>query len=166
MERNPIDIASRVSSELSILVETLISKFETAEPITLATVRSYIKHEMPDELDEEEHLHHFDVNDSIIDELDMLIEQFGESAAAMDFTSIFASEALSRAIEEVMDDDNREAPPTLEDIHTALLNGLGSRLLGAGVLDDDEEAMLIPEIENLIVQYGINALAEEFLRFE
>lgn len=166
MIRNPIDIASRVSPELSGLIETLINQLDTDEPITLASVRSFIKHELPDEIDEDEHLHHFDIDESVIDELDELIEQFGESAAAMDFIYAFASEALSRVIEEVVSDENREIPPTLADVQEAILNGLGGRMVGEGVLEEDEDDVLMPEIENLIDIYGADTLAEGFLRYE
>ena len=166
MIRNPIDVATRVSPELSGLIETLIDQLDTSEPVTLASVRSFIRHELPDDIDENEHLHHFDVDESVVDELDELIEQFGESAAAMDFIYAFASEALTRVIEEVMDDENREVPPTLEDIQEAIADGLGSSLVGDGVLEDDEADMLMPEIESLIENYGPDALAEDFLRYE
>ncbi len=166
MIRNPIDIASRVSPELSGLIETLINQLDSDEPITLASVRSFIKHELPDEIDEDEHLHHFDIDESVIDELDELIEQFGESAAAMDFIYAFASEALSRVIEEVVSDENREIPPTLADVQEAILNGLGGRLVGEGILEEDEDDVLMPEIENLIDIYGADTLAEGFLRYE
>ncbi|MGA9666433.1 MAG: hypothetical protein WBQ69_08300 [Gallionella sp.] len=166
MIRNPIDIASRVSPELSSLIETLSGRFDDGEPLTLAAVRSFIRHELPDEMDEDEELHHFDVDESVIDELDELIEQFGESAAAMDFIYAFASEALTRAIEAVMDDENREVPPTLENVHEAILEGLGGRLVGEGVLEEDEDDVLLPEIESLIDRYGADALAEDFLRYE
>ena len=166
MIRNPIDVATRVSPELSGLIETLIDQLDTGEPVTLASVRSFIRHELPDDIDENEHLHHFDVDESVVDELDELIEQFGESAAAMDFIYAFASEALTRVIEEVMDDENREVPPTLEDIQEAIADGLGSSLVGDGVLEDDEADMLMPEIESLIENYGPDALAEDFLRYE
>jgi hypothetical protein len=166
MIRNPIDVASRVSPELSSLIETLSNRFDSGEPLTLASVRSFIGHELPDEMDEDEEMHHFDVDESVIDELDELIEQFGESAAAMDFIYAFASEALSRAIETVMDDENREMPPTLEDVHEAILDGLGGRMVGDGMLEEDEDDVLLPEIESLIERYGADALAEEFLRYE
>jgi hypothetical protein len=166
MIRNPIDIASRVSPELSGIIETLIDQLDNGEPMTLAAVRSFLKHGMPVEIDEEEHMHHFDVDESVIDELDELIEQFGESAAAMDFISAFASEALSRVIEEVVSDENREIPPTLADVQEAILNGLGGRLVGEGILEEDEDDVLMPEIENLIDIHGADALAESFLRYE
>ncbi len=166
MIRNPIDIASRTSPELSSLIEAIINQLDSDEPVTLAAVRSFIEHELPAEISEDEHLHRFDTGESLVDELDALIEGFGESAAAIDFVSVFASEALSRAIEEVMDDENRENPPTLATIREALANGLAARLVGDGVLEEDEADLLMPEIEELIERSGADALAEEFLRYE
>jgi hypothetical protein len=166
MIRNPIDIASRVSPELSSFIETLVNQLETGEPVTLAAVRSFIKHELPDEMDEDEHLHHFDVDESVIDELDELIDQFGESAVAIDFVYAYASEPLSRVIEAVMDDENREVPATLDDIQEAILDGLAGRMVGDGILEEDEDDMLISEIDGLIDRYGADALAEDFLRYE
>lgn len=166
MIRNPIDIASRVSPELSSLIETLINQLETDEPVTLASVRSFIKHELPAEIDEDEEMHHFDVDESVIDELDELIEQFGESAAAMDFIYAFASEPLSRVIEDVVSDENRENPATLATVKEAIVNGLAGRLVGEGVLEEDEDDVLMPEIENLIGRFGTDAMAEDFLRYE
>lgn len=166
MIRNPIDIASRVSPELSGLIETIIDQLDTDEPITLAIVRSFITHELPGELDESEGMHHFDTDESLIDELDMLIDQFGESAAAVDFVYAFASEPLSRAIETLMDEENRENPLTLSEVQDAIVAGLGSRLVGDGVLEDDEADMLMPEIESLLEHYGPDATAEDFLRYE
>jgi hypothetical protein len=166
MIRNPIDIASHVSPELSGLIETIIDQLDTDEPITLAMVRSFIAHELPAELGESEEMHHFDLDESLIDELDMLLDQFGESAAAIDFVYAFASEALSRAIEAAMNDENRENPLTLSEVRDALVDGLGSRLVGDGVLEDDEADMLMAEIDSLIEHYGPDATAEGFLRYE
>lgn len=166
MIRNPIDIASRTSPELSQLIETIINQLDSDEPVTLAAVRSFIEHELPAEISEDEHLHRFDTGESLVDELDALIDGFGESAAAIDFVSVFASEPLSRAIEEVVNDENRENPPTLATIREALANGLPARLVGDGVLEEDEADLLMPEIEELIERAGADALAEEFLRYE
>ena len=166
MIRNPIDIASRVSPELSNLIENIINQLETGEPITLALIRAFITQDLPDEFSEAEQMHHFDIDESLIDEVDELIEQFGESAAAIDFVYAFASEALSRVIEEVVNDENRENPATLADVEDAIVNGLAGSLVGDGVLEDDEDDTLMPEIENLIERFGADALAEEFLRYE
>ncbi len=166
MIRNPIDIASRVSPELSELIESVIDQLESDEPVTLAMIRSFIAHELPAQLDEIEEMHHFDTDESLVDELDELIEQFGESADAEDFISVFASEALTRAIEEVLNDENRENPATLGAVKEALDGGLASRLIGDGVLEEDEADELIPELESLIDVYGEDAPAENFLRYE
>ena len=166
MIRKPIVIESQVSPELSSLIDSLINQLDTSEPITLAIVRSFITQELPAEIDETEHMHHFDNSESLIDELDALIEEFGESAAAIDFVYAFASEPLSRVIEEVMDDENQENPPTLEVIKEAIDNGLASRMVGEGVLEEEDDDVLLPEIENLIDRFGADAPAEDFLRYE
>ena len=111
MIRNPIDIASRVSPELTSLIETIIIQLDSDEPLTLGIIRSFIANDMPAEMSESEEMHHFDVEESLIDELDDLIAGFGESAAAVDFISAYAGEALTRVIEAVMNDENRENPP-------------------------------------------------------
>ena len=166
MIRNPIDIASRVSPELSTLITRLIEQLESDEPLTLAAVRSFIAHELPTEIYETEQLHHFDYGESLSDELDLLIEGFGESAAAIDFVYAYASEALSRVIEAIAYDENRENPPTLETLREYIVTGLGCSLVGDGVLDEDEDDMLLPEIEALIERFGSDSFAEEFLRYE
>ncbi len=166
MIRNPIDIASRVSPELSDLIQSIIDQLDTDEPITLSAIRSFIVNDLPAEIDESEEMHHFDTDESLVDELDVLIDQFGESAVAVDFVHAFASEPLSRAIEAVLDDQEQENPVTLSEVQEALVHGLTSRLVGDGVLEDDEADMLMTEIESLIEHYGADATAEDFLRYE
>lgn len=166
MIRNPIDIASRVSPELSGIIETIINRLETDEPVTLASVRAFIEDDFPAELEEAEHLHHFDSVESLVDELDGLIEQFGESAAAVDFVYAFASEQLSRVIEEVVSDENRENPATLAVVRAAIENGLAGRMVGEGALEEDEDDVLMPELDSLIDRFGADATAEDFLRYE
>ncbi|MBS1220253.1 MAG: hypothetical protein H6R21_3386 [Proteobacteria bacterium] len=87
-------------------------------------------------------MHHFDVDTSLLDELDALVEEFGAQALAVDFVQTSASEPLSRAIEWVVNDENRENPPTLSTIRDALIAGLGARMVGDGVLDDEEDHTL------------------------
>ena len=65
-----------------------------------------------------------------------------------------------------MNDENREFPPTLETVKEAIISGLPARLIGDGVLEDDEDDGLLPELEGLIRRYGGDSLAEEFLRYE
>lgn len=166
MIRNPIDIASRVSPELSSLIDSIINQLDTDEPVTLAAVRSFITQELPSEFSEAEEMHHFDNAESLVDELDSLIEMFGESAPAVDFVYAFASEQLSRVIEEVVNEREEDYPATLAEVRDAVVDGLNGRLVGEGILEDYEDDTLMPEIENLIDRFGADAPAEDFLRYE
>jgi len=166
MIRNPIDIASRVSARLSALLSSRVNNPECEQPVTLMAVRRFLADLLPDDFKEAERLHHFDVDVSILDELDALVEEFGGSALAVDFVQVSASESLSRAIESVVGDENRENPPTLATVRDALLDGLGARLVGDGVLEDDEDDTLLSEIDALIEHLGEDTLAEELLRYE
>ena len=166
MTRNSIDVASRVSQHLSALLSSRINNPECEQPVTLMAVRRFLGDLLPRDFNEAERMHHFDVSESLLDELDALIEEFGATALAIDFAQVNASEPLSRAIEAVVNDENRENPPTLAVIREALLAGLGARLVGDGALEDDEDDALLSEIESLIERYGADTLAEELLRYE
>jgi hypothetical protein len=166
MTPNPIDVASRVSPQLSALLGSRVDNPECEQPVTLMAVRRFLADLLPADFKETERLHHFDISESLLDELDTLIEEYGATAVAVDFVQVKASEALSSAIESVLDDENRENPPTLSVVRDAIVGGLGARLVGDGVLDDDEDYTLLSEIEALIEQFGADTLAEEFLRYE
>lgn len=166
MTRNSIDIASRVSPRLSALLDSRVNNPECEQPVTLMAVRRFLADLLPDDFKEAERLHHFDISESPLDELDALIEEFGATALAVDFVQASASEPLSRVIESVVNDENRENPPTLAVIRDALLAGLGARLVGDGVLEEDEDDTLLAEIDALIEQSGADTLAEAFLRYE
>ena len=164
--RNSLDVANQVSPELSTLIETLVNDMDLEQPVTLDSVRTFATGLLSTAFTEAEKLHHFDINESLLDELDTLIEEFGETALAIDFSRGIASEALSRVIESIMNDENQPIPPTLGTIKNAITSGLSASLIGSGVLEEDEDDTLLEEIEALIDNYGIDALAEEFLRYE
>jgi len=166
MTRNSIDVASRVSPRLSALLRARVDNPECEQPVTLMAVRRVLADLLPADFNEAERMHHFDIDTSLLDELDALIEEFGATALAVDFIQTSASEPLSRAIEWVVNDENRENPPTLAVIRDALIAGLGARLVGDGALEDDEDDTLLSEIEALIEQFGADTLAEGFIRYE
>ena len=166
MIRNPIDIATRVSPRLSALLNSRANDPDTEQVVTLGAVRRFLADLLPGDFREAERFHHFDISESLLDELDAFIEEFGASALAIDFVQASASEPLSRAIEWVVNDENRENPPTLAAVRDALLAGLAARLVGDGVIEDDEDDTLLAEIEGLIEQFGADTLAEEFIRYE
>lgn len=166
MIRNPIDVATRVSPSLSAIIEDRINRSEPEQYITLVTIHDFVTGLLTDAFTETEQLHHFDINESLLDELNALIEEFGETALAIDFVQRTASEPLSRVIDSVMNDKDQENPPTLETVKNAIISGLSASLVGAGVLDEDEDDNLLAEIDALIGRHGADALAEEFLRYE
>ena len=166
MIHNSIDVSTHVSPRLSALIERLVNDPDADEVPTLGTVREYLEGLLPSAFNEAEHMHRFDVSESMQDELETLIDEYGDDAPAVDFVRSSASEALTRVLETLVDDENREAPPTLEAVLDAVASGLGARLVGEGVMDEDEDDALIAEIESMIERHGPNALAEDFLRYE
>ncbi|MCX7897307.1 MAG: hypothetical protein N2441_05490 [Rhodocyclaceae bacterium] len=166
MIRNSFDVATRVSPRLAGFIENCLENEDLPEPVTLFAVRNHLARMLSPEFREAERLHRFDVGDSLLDELDALIEEFGADAPAADFTSAQASEALSRVIEAVLDDEMRENPPTLGAIREAIAQGLAARLVGDGVLEEEESETLMGEVEALIERFGEDALAEDFIRYE
>lgn len=166
MTTNPIDVASLVSPRLSALLLSRINDPETEQPVTLATVRHFLADLVPEDFREAERMHRFDVDPSLLDELEALVEEYGPAALAVDFAQAFASEALSCVIEALLDDDNRENLTTLGTVREAILSGLAARLVGDGALEDDEDDTLLAEVEGLIEQYGSDAPAEACLHYE
>lgn len=109
MVRNPIDVATRVSPNLSALIENRINRSEPGQIVTLETMREFLTGLLSDAFTETEQLHHFDVNESLLDELNALIEEYGETAAAIDFIQKVASEPLSRVIEAAINQRSLDA---------------------------------------------------------
>lgn len=166
MIHHPVDVASRVSPRLSELLRRRVNDPDSEQPITLVSARHFLSGLLPSDFREAERIHHVDVDISMLDEMDALIEEFGEAALAVDFVQSYASEQLSRVIEALINDGNRENPPTLSAVREALVSGLGVRLVGEGVLEEDEDDTLLAEIDDLIEQFGADSLAEEFMRYE
>lgn len=166
MIHHPIDVSTRVSPRLSEFLRSRVNDPESSQPITLGVARRFLADLLPADFREAERMHHFDVDASLLDELDALIEEYGSDALAVDFVQANASEALSRVIESLVNDENRENPPTLAAVRDAIIDGLGVRLVGEGVLEEDEDDTLLAEIDALIEQFGADALAEDLIRYE
>lgn len=163
--RHSLDVAARVSAELSEIIETLVNDPDREETVTLEEVRGTLVESGAAEVVQEELLHPQERN-SLLAEIDGLIEEYGGEALAIDFVVASASEGLSRVIEAAMDDVSLPDEPTLGAVREAIVNGLTARLIGDGVLDADEDATLLAEIDELVRHYGADAVAETFIRLE
>ncbi|OIP15904.1 MAG: hypothetical protein AUK53_03825 [Betaproteobacteria bacterium CG2_30_59_46] len=159
-----IDIASSVSDELSQILEAAVNDPDADEAPTLGSVRRIVYRAANGEQLKADRLH-FDQNRSLLEEIDDLIEQFGDEAPAIDFITVKASESLTRTISALMD-TGASTPPTLGMVRDAMLHGLVARLVGDGIIDPDEDETLQEEIETLISRYGQDTVAENFLHYE
>jgi hypothetical protein len=160
----PIDVATRVSAQLSKLVESLVDDPDRDEPPTLDDVRKAL--ERSGSAHAAQAALHPQERDSTLAEVDGLIEEYGSDALAHYFIAAKASEGLSRIIETAAADRNLPRAPTLGRVRQAMVEGLTARLAGDGTIDPDEDANLLAEIDVLIRRYGPDAVAEHFIRFE
>jgi len=162
--RLSIDVATRVSPELSAILEKLVNDPDREEPPTMNEVRAIV--EEGDASAAELGLLHPQEKTSVLAELDGLIEEFGGEVLANDFVISKASEGLTRIIETAMNDTRLRRRPTLGMVREAMANGLTAQLVGDGTLDPDEEGTLLAEIDGLIARFGADVMAEDFVRFE
>jgi hypothetical protein len=161
----PLDASGRTSAELSALIDKLANDPAIEEPITLGLVRSRVARSRAGARENVERLH-FDREETLLAEIESLIEAYGEEAPAVDFETVKASEALSRVIEAILNDANTRQRPTLAAIREAVLGGVAARLVGDGAIDPDEGETLLAEIDSLIERFNANALAERFVCYE
>ena len=161
----PIDVAARVSSELSVIIDELVNDSDVQEPITLGFVRRRIAAGVLGRREQVEQLHSAG-RQTVLAEIDALIEQWTDKASASDFVTAKASEQLSRVIEAMMNNPNTPQRPTLGAVREALTRGIAARLVGEGAIDPDEDETLLAELDDMIVRFGPAALAEEFMRYE
>jgi hypothetical protein len=159
--RLPIDIAARVSPELSAIIDRLVSDPDIEAPVTLGLVRESLARGM-----EATRKRRSDVQETVLAELDALIERCTGEAPAADFVGAKASEPLSRVIETMMNDANTPQRPTLGAVRDALARGIAARLVGEGTIDADEEQGLAAELDGFIGRFGEDALAEHLMRYE
>ncbi len=155
----PEDVYEHTSDDLSKVITAVLDDEEIAQPATLAEVREAILAKVKTVTVP---LNRFSDDDwqQLHDEIDALIEEFGDDALAVRFLRPWASVPLRRLIEAGMDEYGE---PTLSGLFEAAEGGLLARLIGQGEIDDDEAQTVIAELQNLIERHGEDALAEDFL---
>lgn len=161
----PIEPESRVSEALAEAMEEIINDPDLEGPVTLALVRDKLQEQLAMEGIEAER-HEFGNEESLYAEIVALIDEFGEDAFAMDFTTVKASQELSSVIESILDDSEADIAPTLEAIREAMANGYLAQLVGGGVIETEDEESLMGELDSLIERYGPETLAEDVLGYE
>ena len=159
----PEDISEEVSSELSVTLQYFISTTQDDLPVTLLMVQAMMETDLLEEMSDNGLIDPAD-HDSVSEELDALVESFGD-AAANGFVRPQASEILSNVIENCIDHNSDVGPPTLGQVRRALHDGLVSELISIGEIEDGEEQTIYDEIDRLIDLHGDSARAGEFLAY-
>lgn len=164
MEPSP-EIAGEAGPALARVIMILSRRPGTTEPPTLGRVREAIADGLLQRLQERGEV---DLDlaraEAVEQEVERLVERFGEDILAEDFVRYRAGPALSEVIRAVMrDHDDPERPPTLAQVAEAMRGGLVARLIGEGALDGDDQRPLDREIEGLIDLHGPAAPAEHYL---
>lgn len=160
----PIDPDAQVSAELSEVMTSLLNNPDMPEPVTLGMVREVIVRSLDSEdLDEAPRI---GLEDTLVAELDQLIDEYGDDALADDFVSASASGALSEFIEAVLERAEDDVEVVLSDVRDAVDQGLLAELEGEGLIESDDAQALIAELEALIERHGEDFPAEELLRMD
>ena len=160
----PIDPDSQVSAELSEVMSSLLSNPEVPEPVTLGTVRTVLAHSLHGE-DLEEAVR-IGLEETLLAELEQLIDEYGEEAFAGDFVSASASDALSELIEAVLERSDDDVEVVLGDVRDAVGEGLLAELEGEGLIESDDAQAIVAELDALIERYGADQPAEDLLRMD
>ncbi|MEW5782122.1 MAG: hypothetical protein ACOY6N_08350 [Pseudomonadota bacterium] len=155
----------RVSKELSMVIEAIANDPDYAAPVTLGAVRDRLRHTLAGEASAER-VHGFGDEEMLSAEIEALIDEYGEDALATELVNVKASEALSTVIETLLDETDEDVVPTLGEVRRAMQEGLVARLVGAGMLEAEDEQVLDAEIEALIERLGEDEPAENVLRYE
>ena len=161
----PTDADSRASTQLSAIIEVLSEDANRSQLPTLEEVRNAL--ENIEQLKSEPVAVLLPAErESALLELGDLIEAFGSDACAADFIDWMASEELSQVIDAALIEAHFSGMPTLGGVRAAMAGGLCMRLVDDGVLEQDDEASLFDEMDELIGRYGENQAAETFVRFD
>ena len=156
----PGDVFENLSEELSNVISTVLDDEAVRQPATLASVRKAV---LAGIKPASTALNRFssDQAQQMREEIDALIDEFGDGALAVRFFRPWASEPLLRLIDAQRDEIGEI---TLGDALAAAQRGLLANLIAAGEIADDEAQTVIGELQALISQHGADVLAEDFVR--
>ncbi|MFW5969234.1 MAG: hypothetical protein ACOCP9_01200 [Halofilum sp. (in: g-proteobacteria)] len=159
----PTDLADRVSPALARVLRSVLDDPEREESATLATARHAVSQGLVERMRERGELDKAETG-TVLDELDALIEEYGDQVPLVHLTRVLASGPMSTLIRQIarrsVDPDR---PITLDDVRAEIEAGLAAELVGQGLLDPVDEDGLGTEIDRLVRMHGREALAEELL---
>jgi hypothetical protein len=161
---NPIDPDAQVSAELSEIMSSLLGNPEVPEPVTLGMVRDVLRHSLDNE--DLEEAPKIGLEETLLAELEQLIDAHGEDALASAFAAVSASELLSELIEAILERGDEDEAVVLGDLREAVDQGLLAELEGEGLIESDDVQALVAEIDALIARYGADLPAEDVLRMD
>jgi polyhydroxyalkanoate synthesis regulator phasin len=155
------DVYENTSEALSAVIEKVLDDEEIVQPATLVSVREEVLKGVKTATIP---LNRFsdDQLQELRDEIDYLIEEYGGDALAVRFLKPLASQALTQLIEAGID---KLGEPTLAQLFNELESGLLANLIAKGEIDDDEAQTVTAELQALIDKHGVDAIAEDFMRY-
>ena len=156
----PSDVFENTSDELSAVIASVLNDENVVQPAILASVREAILQEIKTVTIP---LNRFssDQLQQLRDEVDALIEEYGEDALAIRFFKAWASAPLCRLIEVGLDD---YGALTLGELFAAAERGLLAALIGEGEINDDEAQTVLAELQALINHHSPDTLSGDFMR--
>ncbi len=155
------DVYENTSEALSAVIEKVLDDEEVAQPATLAMVREEVLKSV-DTVSLPLNRYSDDSTQELRDEIEYLIEEYGQDALALRFLKPRASQALTQLIEAGMD---KRGEITLGQLFDELESGLLANLIAKGELDDDEAQTVTAELQAMIDKHGADAVAEEYVRY-
>ena len=143
------DIYENTSEDFSTVIQKVLNDEEIAQPATMASVREEVLKDVktitiPLNTFSTERLQ------GLRNEVEALIEEYGEDALAVRFFKPRASQALTQLIDAGM---NKLGEPTLSQLFNELEQGLLAKLIAEGGLDDDEAQTVTAELKALIEKH-------------
>lgn len=157
----PTDVYEITSESLSNVILRVLNDEEIAQPADLASVREAV---LQDVKTVTVPLNRFsdDQLQELRNEVEALIDTYGDDALAVRFLKPRASQSLTLLIDAGIDELDQ---PTLSQLFDALENGLLAKLIAEGELEDDEAQTVTAELQALIDRHGADALSEDFVGY-
>ncbi len=157
------ELTNTTSHELALAIQQEMNNEEHPQPPTLGSMLASMQQGLYEELVQSRRIDS-DREQSIIAELESLIEDYGADALAEDFVDYSATENLAAAAHALLNSLATDQPPTLTTLRNAITGGLCTQLVASGEIELDDEHSLITEVDELIQLHGEDTPAELFLR--